>query len=147
THLDAEASRGDPRVAPALARTLDAVRGTQRFVDLASRYEARDRTDELVALALSQPEGSVGIEAARLAIRWGAMDRLRAAAFGSDGARAEAALLVLGLAGGNEGPMILQEVATSADRPLGLRRTALQALGQGQNGERRLLQMVQDRVV
>jgi putative heme-binding domain-containing protein len=147
THLDPAASGLDPRVRPALARTLDAMRGTPEFVSLASRYEVRARTDELVGMALEQPESTAGVEAARLALRWEALDRFRAAAAGTDPARAEAAVLVLGRAGGNEALALLQEIATTAGRPLGLRRTAVQALGQGQSGERRLLQMVQDGVV
>jgi putative heme-binding domain-containing protein len=147
THLNAEASGSDPRVRPALARTLDALRGTQAFVDLAAKYEVRDRSDELIALALAEPESSTGVAAAQLALRWGALDHFRAVAMGDDPRAAESAVLVLGRAGGNEGGQLLQELATSAERPLGLRRTAMQALGQGQSGERRLLQMVQDGVV
>src|SRR5690606_23606196 len=124
---------------------LDAVRGTERFVQLAERYEARERANELVDLALAQPDSSAGIQAARLALNWGAADGFASALAGDDEARTERATLVLGAAGSTEAVELLQNTVTATDRPLSLRRAAVQALGRTQSGERQLLELVRQR--
>ncbi|HEX6925224.1 MAG TPA: PVC-type heme-binding CxxCH protein [Longimicrobiaceae bacterium] len=144
-HLTPEMAAGDGRVASALRRALDAVRGTERFVQLAERYEARERANELVDLALAQPDSSAGIQAARLALNWGAADGFASALAGDDEARTERATLVLGAAGSTEAVELLQNTVTATDRPLSLRRAAVQALGRTQSGERQLLELVRQR--
>lgn len=141
THLSATAA-GDPRVWPALTRTLDAVGGTMRFVQLAAKYDARDRLDELVELAVAKADSTAGVEAARLALEWGGLDQFQAVVQGTDAARADRVLLVLGSAGGAEALDLLQSAALDGVRPLALRRQALQALGRSQTGERQLLETV-----
>lgn len=142
THLDASTAGSDARVAPALDRALDGLQGSARFVQLAEKFDARNRLDEVVALAIENPENSTGVAAARLAIEWGALDRFRSIATGEYSAHAEAALTLLGAAGGASGVELLAEFATISDQPLPLRRTATQSLGRTQSGERQLLELV-----
>lgn len=144
THLVAEAVANDPRVAQALPATLDAIAGTDRFVQLAERYEVRERAPELLALALDRPEESAGVAAARLALSWGQGDAFRAALSGEDAARADRAVRVLGAAGGADAIAALREVALEPTRPLLLRRASVEALGRTQTGERELLEAVRD---
>lgn len=143
THLDA-ATAADPRVPAALERALDALRGEEIFVRLANKFDARGRLDELVSLAISSSGSPVGVSAAQLAMQWGAEDRFRTIAGGEYGADAEAALTLLGAAGGAEGVRVLTEVITAPGQSLPLRRTAAQALGRTQSGERQLLELVRD---
>lgn len=144
THLRAGSAAGRPEVRAALDRTLDAFRGTQRFVELAERFEAQDRLAELVQLALARPSDDAGVAAARLALRWQGAARFREVVLGSDAAAAHGAIAALGHAGGAEALGLLEEVALTRDRPLALRRAAVQALGQGPTGQRRLLQLVEE---
>lgn len=142
THLDAESVAGDARVARALPATLDALSGTDRFVRLAERYEARERAPELVALALERPEESAGVAAARLALAWGEAAAFRAALAGEDAERADRAVRVLGAAGGADAIEALRDVVLAEERPLSLRRASVEALGRTQTGERELLEAV-----
>ena len=142
THLDASAVADDPRVARALPATLDAIAGSARFVELAERYDARDRAPQLVALALERPDESVGVAAARLALAWGEIPAFRGILDGGDAELADRAVRVLGAAGAAEAIDALRDLVLAADRPLALRRPAVEALGRTQSGERELLESV-----
>jgi putative heme-binding domain-containing protein len=143
THLDADAARTAPGFRAALERTLDAARGSARFVRLSAKFEARHQVDELVRLALAHPEESLGVEAARLALQWQGAEPLRQAAVAGDPETARRALVVLGRAGGVEAQQILSAVMLSDERALPERQAAVRALGQNQTGERMLLQLVE----
>ena len=145
THLDTAGIRNDPRVRAALDRTLATVRGTPRFVELVDRFDARGHMDELLRLAIAEPESGTGVAAATLALRWDGVDRFRPVALGTDTRTARRAITVLGRAAGTGGAKLLEEVLLASGRPAGIRQAAVQALGQSQAGERRLLEMVEQK--
>ena len=66
--LDIDPQAFDPAVRTALTRALESTKGTPRFVELVQRFQLQDRAPELVAMALADPEGNLGKEAARLGI-------------------------------------------------------------------------------
>ena len=68
TGLDIDPQALDPAVRTALTRALESTNGTPRFVELVQRFQLQDRAPELVVMALADPEGNLGKEAARLAI-------------------------------------------------------------------------------
>jgi putative membrane-bound dehydrogenase-like protein len=143
TALDTAGAAARPEVRSALRTTLDALRGTPAYLELARKYDARDRSGELVQLALAQPDESSGVDAARLAIRWDGVEPFRRAIDGSDADKALRALTVLGRAGGSQADDVLESVTTDAARPLALRAAAVRVWGAGGRGQAQLLQLAQ----
>jgi putative heme-binding domain-containing protein len=144
--LDTAGVADSPAIRSALARTLDATRGTQQFVDLVRKYDVRDaqRMDELLQLALAKPDQSEGVDAARLVLRRGGIAPFRAIVDGPDPDRAWSALTVVGRAGGSAADAYLEEIALSPARPLALRLAAVRLWGPGWGGQQRLLRLAQD---
>ena len=144
--LDTAGAASVPAVQAALARTLDATRGTQQFVELVRRYDVRDaaRMDELLQLALARPDRSEGVDAARLVLRRSGIAPFRAIVEGPDADRAWSALTAIGRAGGSAADAYLESLALSAERPLALRLAAVRLWGPGWGGQQRLLKLAQE---
>lgn len=143
THLDTAGLHASPSLRSALDRTLRDVRGTRDFVELVGKYNLRDRTDELMSLALRESESTIGVEAARLVMRWEGADRLRRIIKGQDTQAAWNALAVAGRAGGEAGEGLLEGVVLNSDLPLALRHAAVRQWGSTWNGGPRLLEMLE----
>jgi putative membrane-bound dehydrogenase-like protein len=139
--LDTAGTATRPEVREALRRTLVALRGTPQFVELARRWDARDRAGEMVELALAKPDENVGVDAGRLALRWSGVEPFRRAIDGGDAGAALRAITVLGRAGGAEADELLQRVALDAARPAALRAVALRTWGSSGRAQSRLLEM------
>ena len=143
TQLDAAATKDMLEVKAALARSLSAMRGTPRFVELSERYDVRDQLDELVRMALEKPDATAGTEAARVALAWGAAPRFAAVVKGSDDDAARRAISVLSRNFNARVDTIVVGVVLDTARSLVLRRWAVQSLGNSYNGTQRLLALVQ----
>jgi putative membrane-bound dehydrogenase-like protein len=159
--LDSASIRMTPQLQAAVDRTLAATTGTQRFVDLATKFDARQQAPQLVRMALAMPDSSKGVDAARLAVRWGGVAPFRDAAFGADTTVGHAAVVVLSYLGGPQAQGVIEEVLLDRARPASLRRDAVLAFARLQAGgpppaaaaggaapaalmgDRRLLQLVQ----
>jgi putative membrane-bound dehydrogenase-like protein len=137
--LDAKAVAANADVQAALHRVLPTVRGTTRYVDLVERYGALDQRGELVRLALSAPTDNAGIEAARLALAWGAAPRFAEIVRGDDDAAAHRALSVLGRNFTPAVDTLLTGLVLDSARALPLRRAAVQSMGGGYGGWMRLI--------
>ncbi|HWV58619.1 MAG TPA: PVC-type heme-binding CxxCH protein, partial [Longimicrobiales bacterium] len=137
-------------------RAMAANAGTNLFVELASRFDIRDRAPDLVRMALTNPEDDAGILAARVAAGWVGPEPFRAAIESGNADQARAAVIALSYIGGTAPQAIIEETALDATKPLALREAAIQAFARlpagpgGQlspdapaTGDRRLLQLVQ----
>jgi putative membrane-bound dehydrogenase-like protein len=143
SQLDAKTTKEMPEVKAALARSLTAVRGTPKFVELAERYDVRDQLDELVRVALDKPSETVGVEAARVAIAWGAAPRFAAVVQGADADAARRAISVISRNFNARVDTIVVGAVLDTTRSLELRRWAVQSLGNSYNGTQRLLALGQ----
>ena len=142
--LDGRAG-SDPAVQAALQRTLAATRGTSQYVEMVDRYGVRTELDELVRLALAKPNETVGAEAARIALGWGAGPRFAALVRGTDDAAARRAVAVLGRNFTPAVDTLLTGMLLDSARALDLRRWIAQSMGGGPAGQRRLLALVRDK--
>ena len=151
----ARTARMTAPLARALDRTLNGLRSSRYFVDLARRYESRGYVVTLSQIALEKADSASGVEAARLTIAWRGVAPFRAAAMGVDTANARRAVTVLAAVGTPEAQRVVEEVALSPSRPLAIRRAAVRAFGRIPAsatplaedtlalGDRRLLELVE----
>ena len=145
SQLDAKVVGGDLAVQAALQRTLTGMRGTTQWVDLVERYNVRTEIDELVRLALAKPNETMGSEAARLALAWGATPKFAAIVRGTDDVASRRALTVLGRNFTPAVDTLMTAVALDSTRALDLRRTAVQSIGTGYNGWIRLISLAREK--
>ncbi|MFB3132343.1 MAG: PVC-type heme-binding CxxCH protein, partial [Rhodothermales bacterium] len=123
----------------ALAKALDAVEGTQAFLDLVDRFAVDDSNETLRRMAFAMPDSSFAPEAARLLLRFGGSDLVREAIDHGDAATA---LRQLGRVDSPPARALLEDVLADSSYPLTLRRQAVEALGRTWGGEDRLLALV-----
>jgi len=134
-----DAAGDDPEVRDAIARVLDAERGTERFVELVRQFDAQGRNEELLELARTRPDESAGVAAAKLLIDRGAWDALADAARSKDREAAEATIAAIGRAGDRRAVTPLIELMDDADLDVARRKAAVTALGRIKPGVELLL--------
>ncbi len=128
------AAANTPELKAALDQTLDASRGTDQFVDLVAAFHRTDRADDLLAIALTQSDSTLGVKAAQQLLTFGQRDLFRKPLAGDD-ATAQKALTVLGLTQDRAAVEMLLAVLLDAKRTAAVRAAAVEALGHSGNGQ------------
>jgi putative membrane-bound dehydrogenase-like protein len=129
-----------PEFASALSKTLDATRGTDLFLELIATYQVRDRADDLLAMALSDPNGTRGVKAARYLVQCGAGGQFLKPLAGDD-ATADKALSALGLTQEPAAVDMILPLVEDAKRTAAVRNAAIAALAHSRLGEQAILKL------
>lgn len=132
-----------PEAKAALLRYLESQKGTDKYLELVEKFNLREAKDELLELALSQPEGTQGVAAAKLLVKFGERDLIAKAISGSDEASAADAIRVFGLLADATTNDYFQAVVTDEKRGVQLRSLAVAALGRNAPGQQWLLNLVE----
>lgn len=143
-HVDPDRVGDLPAMQEVLHRSLDAVRGTQAFIDLVARFGLKDQNEALLQMALADPSGSDGVSAARLLLEQGGAARFEAVLTGSDRERALDALTALGFVDNEASRRLLMNAIQDSTLDMTVRRAAVPALGRGWSGEDMLLEAVRE---
>lgn len=131
-----------PETREAVLRHIDTQQGTARFVELVELFNIRDRNEALMQLAIEQATAPVGVQAARLLIKYEEMDRIQAAMTDAEPAVAVQAMAVFAATQDRQIADWLVEAVTDRQRPASVRSAAVRGLGMGLPGEKRLLEIV-----
>jgi putative heme-binding domain-containing protein len=126
----------------ALQESLNAVAGTQEFVEMVSRYELKDENPRLLKLALTESNSNVGKIAATTLLKQGGADLVKATINGKDEKEAVSILTALRGVGSKESISLLEEVALTPSYSLAMRREAARAIGGSYNGEDRTIELL-----
>jgi putative membrane-bound dehydrogenase-like protein len=129
-----------PEFAAALAKTLDAMRGSDLFLELVITYQLRDRADDVLAMALADPAGTRGVKAARYLLQSGAGERFQKP-LTADDITAEKAIDVLGLTQEPAAVDLILRLVQDPKRGQALRSAGIGALGHSRLGERAILKL------
>jgi putative heme-binding domain-containing protein len=120
----------------ALARALEATRGTPPFLELVRGFNLTDQAPGLIELAVARADESAGAEALQRVLDDGGAEALRAALAGPNGS---ALVRALGNVADAAVPELLEPVALDAKAPEALRLDAVRALAHSEAGARALL--------
>ncbi|MDO1448577.1 c-type cytochrome [Rhodocytophaga aerolata] len=142
SHLDPKHIRNSPVAMSALQASLDAVAGTQEFVEMVTRYELKEENPRLLKLALAESNSNVGRSAATTLMKQGGKELIKATINGKDEKEAIGVLTALRGVGSEESIQLLEEVALNNSYSLNMRREAAQAIGGSYNGEDRTLELL-----
>ncbi|CAN5298639.1 hypothetical protein BH11BAC6_BH11BAC6_08690 [soil metagenome] len=131
----------------ALTDVLQAINGTNEYIELVARYEVKAQNNNLLQLALSKPHESVGRDAAGLLLHLGGNSLVMNVFNGKDSAQQDSLLVSLSGVGSKESIDILQNTALSNKYPMSLRKSAAHKIGNSWSGEDRVLAMLKAKKV
>lgn len=136
--LDLEAN---PTVKAAVMKVIESAKGTPQFVELIRDFRIKDQNPALLDFAIKHPNESAGVEAMRLILAQRDLDLLRLSLQGG------AALNVVEALGNTSGKQIvplLEPIVLDTSRDTALRRQAVRALAQTQDGAMVLLKLAKE---
>ena len=120
-------------------RLMKTFEGTPEFVAFVDQFELADKTDDLIQLAIAQPDQPLGVSAIQSLLR--RKQTVPIAEFLKSAPPDQAARLAeaIGHAGSNEAIQLLLPIIDNEDADLELRRRAVNALARSRAGAARLL--------
>lgn len=145
-HLSNETVKKSPKAKAALQTTLASasIKGTQDFVNLVERYQLKDHHQELLQIALNNPDSSIGVQAARIMLTQGGTAVVRNAVNSKQEETATAMLTALTRVQTKASMDLIASVINDKNRSLAVRQQAVKSLGWGWGGEERLLNVVKE---
>lgn len=140
-NIDLNAS---PRLKEKLLGVLQRNQGSDVFVEIIARFNLRDQSDALLKQALSKPNDSAGVAAAKQLIKFDEIGRLEKAIHSDDAKASAAAITVLGFTNDTKAYDLLEKIVTDDKAGKPLRTSAAMAFGNGRAGEKRLLELAKN---
>ena len=131
-----------PEAKEALLRYLEGEKGTEKYLEIVEKFALRETKDELLRLAIDHADGTLGVKAAGLLVKFGENDLLKNAISDPDSAKAAKVIGVLGLLADAKTNDLVAPLVRS-DQPLVIRAAAVSALGRNAPGQKRLLAIVE----
>ena len=132
----------NPSVKAAVHKVLVQVRGRPEFVEIVRDFQLTDQESGLLEVAVKNPRDSSGVEAARLLLERKSFDVLRE---GLESTNAANLAEAVGHAQLKESVPLLEPIVSDTRRDLNLRREAVRALAQVQEGAAKLLTLARER--
>ncbi len=141
-HLSTQAVKKSPRLKQALTTSLENVKGSKEYLELIKRYELKEYSADLLALAMDRPSETVGGEAIRLQMDLAGTEAVKEIA--KNGDQDQKIALIQALKQANNGPAhdVLQDVILSQEQPLAVRKAAVLAFSGSWGGEDRLINII-----
>jgi putative heme-binding domain-containing protein len=129
----------------AVDRYLKANLGSPTFLELYKKFQIKDHDAQLLAAALAQPAKPGGIAAAKLLIAHGGTSKLTEATGAKETKTAAAAFNVLGRVGDEKLQTLVGNAVLDKERPIEVRRAAVEGLGANLTGQRLILKLAEDK--
>ena len=145
--LDVKTVERSPVAQKALMTVLQAVNGTDEYIELVNRYEVKSQNQNLLQLAIARPHQPVGRNAAGLLLKLGGANVVWSVINGKDSAQQDSMLIALANVGSKTSIDILQTVALSGKYPSSLRKKAALKIGNSWSGEERVLEILKAKKV
>ena len=146
-HLDVQTVRQSPVATNALKEVIASLRGTPEYVEMVKKYEVRQENPQLLDLAISESDKSLGRSAAGLLLQLGGGKLAWKTILEKDTSRSNKLLRALGGVGSKESLDILQTITLSEKYPMELRKMSASRLGRSWNGEEQVLQLLKSKSI
>jgi putative heme-binding domain-containing protein len=132
-----------PEAKAALLRHLETVKGSEQYLELVEKFKLRETKEELRRLALEQSDGTLGVKAAGLLVKFEERELLAKAMADADATKVVKIVSVLGLLADAKTNGLIVPLVTNAELPLAIRSAAVVALGRNAPGQKWLLETVE----
>ena len=136
-----------PDLQSSLSRYLTKYVGTTRYFQLIRQFKLRERSDELLNLALSKPRSTAGSWAAETLNGFGHRSRLKEAVSDKDPQRGAAAVILLGETGDERTPDFLTRTILNTELATMVRVASAAALAKQRGGDEDLLRLVTEKTL
>lgn len=141
-HLSTQAVKQSPRLKQALKTSLENVKGSKEYLELIKRYELKEYSADLLALAMDRPSETVGGEAIRLQMDLEGTTAVKKIIKESDQDQKIALIQALKQANNEPAHDVLQEAILNQEQPLAVRKAAVLAFSGSWGGENRLINII-----
>jgi putative membrane-bound dehydrogenase-like protein len=131
----------------ALKNVLVSVYGSDEYNELVDRFEVKTANENLLQLALTHPDKSVGRNAAGLLLKMGGSNLAWNIFNGKNEAQKDSLLIALARVGSKSSVDILQKLALSPQYNMPLRKKAAGKIGNSWSGEERVLEILKAKKV
>ncbi len=132
-----------PEAKAALLRYLEGEKGTEKYLEIVEKFALRETKDELLRLAVEQSEGTLGVKAAGLLVKFQENELLAKTIADPDPTKGAKLVAALGLLSDKKTNDLLSPLVTDEQKPLAIRSAAVTALGRNAPGQRWLLATVE----
>lgn len=147
-HMDASKLKMTPTINAALQKTLNDYKDKIEFVELVTTFNLKDKSNDLLALAMKFPDSLQARESMRTLLKWERTDIIEPVLFGSNKENAIAVARVLDATMGNpQAIRMMETVMMDSTRDFELRKLALRAFGGPWESEDRLLQLAKEKKI
>jgi putative membrane-bound dehydrogenase-like protein len=144
THVSDEEVISRPGVRDVLDETLASLRGTDMFVDLVVRYDLRDQNEGLMEIVLDDPQSPLALDGMRHLVESDGHALIERELEQGDAQRSAALVTAFGQIDETPVKDVLENIMFDETLDVSVRRAAVQGLGRGWGGERRLLAMAEE---
>ena len=141
-HLSTQAVKKSPRLKQALKTSLENVKGSKEYLELIKRYELKEYSADLLALAMDRPSETVGGEAIRLQMDLEGTKAVKEIVKNGDQDQKIALIQALKQANNEPAHDVLQEAILNQEQPLAVRKAAVLAFSGSWGGEDRLINII-----
>lgn len=138
-HLDPQYVATNATAAAILKRSLDEHYGTQKYIDLITKYGLGTEEVRLLEMAINQSSSALGRSAGQLLWNQGAKESVKKTIFGTDGKRSSAALASIRSIGSSETLGMLEDILNNKQYNTSLKIAAVQCMAGTWPGEELLL--------
>jgi putative heme-binding domain-containing protein len=142
--LSPEQVAANPKLKAALDKVLDATRGSAQFVELVRKFNVRGQDAALLETAARTTNSSTAAEAMRLILQNGGGEPVRNSLGDGNVTNAIRIVTALGSTGEKEAVPLLEPIVADSNHDVALRKQAVRALAQTQEGAAALLQLARE---
>ncbi len=144
THVPPSTIRTSNQLKTAVYRSLEEVKGTEQYLDWVKKFELTDQSPELERLYLTDPNGNIGISAARLLYDLKGLEYFKRQIKSEDQTTVNNTIAVMANMGGNETWEFMKDIALDETEEMSLRKKAVVAIGKGWTAESKLLELLKN---
>ena len=131
----------------ALNNVLKSISKTEEYIELVTRYEVKSQVKNLLQVALTKADKSLGKAAADLLFRLGGTNEILKIIKGNDTLQQNNILTAIGGVGSKVSIDMLQNIALSTTYKMPLRIQAAHKIGHSGSGENRVLEILKNKKV
>src|SRR5881394_1250280 len=144
TRLPSTDLESNPKLKETVLRVLERTRGTPNFVKLVQKFHLTGQTAGLIELAIAEPAGESGVEAARLVLAGHDTEAVERALTGTNGTAAMRLAEALGNTGEQQAVRFLAPLVTVTARDVSVRKQAVLSLSKTADGSLEVLRLARE---
>lgn len=144
-HMDASNLKMTPQIKTALQKTLNNYKDKIEFVELVTSFNLKERSNDLLQLAMKYPDSLQARESIRTLLKWDRTDLMEPILHGTNKENAVALTRVIDAAMSNPKAIkLMEDVMLDNTRDIELRKQAVRAFGGPWESEDRLLVLAKE---